>query len=191
MYFHSVDDTTTWKQTTYLATSSDGLRFESMPEPMGLPYLRVFELDEDWWGVAKARGGPGGVLLRASSPNGPFEAGPLFINGMRHAAILVQDDLVEVFFSRIGDEPERLLVTSIDPDKMWREPYEPVLRELIRPEVPYEGADMAIGKSAVGETTSRVNALRDPYVYSSVGGQTYLFYAIAGESGIAVARISR
>ncbi len=197
MFFHSVDDTVTWKQTTYLATSPDGLQFDAGPEPIGPPYLRVFRWEDEWWGLAKVRGGPGGVLLRASAPGGPagpvasFDEGPIFLEGMRHAAVLVQDDVVEIFFSRIGDEPERLLVASFDPSRMWRDPYIVEIRELLRPDHGYEGADRPIHQSAIGETTEPVNALRDPYVFVEEGGETYLFYSIAGENGIAVGRISR
>lgn len=191
MFFHSVDDTTTWKQTTYLATSSEGLRFEAREEPMGLPYLRAFELDGGWWAIAKKRGGPGGVLLQGAGPDGPFTEGPLFLPGMRHGAVLVSDDdRVDVVFSRIGDAPERLLMVTIEPERLWAEPYEPAVRELLRAETDYEGAHLPVDASAVGEETGPVHALRDPHVFVDEG-ETYLFYAVAGEYGIAGARWRR
>lgn len=184
MFFHSVDDTTTWKQTTYLAESSDGLDFVSHDEPKGLPYLRAFELNDRWWAIAKKRGGPGGVLLQASGADGPFTDGPLFLEGMRHGAVLVTDGGVDVVFSRIGDAPERLLITTIEPERMWDTPYEPEIRELLTAERDYEGADLPVGASAVGEETGPVHALRDPHVFRDEE-RTYLFYSIAGEYGIA------
>lgn len=70
---------------------------------------------------------------------------------------------------------------------MWTNPYEPVVRELLAPETTYEGADLPINASAVGEETGPVHALRDPYVFVD-GATTWLFYAVAGEYGIGVAR---
>jgi hypothetical protein len=190
MFFHSVDDTTTWKQTTYLAESSDGLAFEADIEPKGLPYLRAFELNGQWWAIAKQRGGPGGVLLQSPTPKGPFAEGPRFLEGMRHAAVLPHGNTVDIVFSRIGDAPERLLMTTIEPDRMWRSPYQPGVQELLTSETAYEGADLPIEASAVGEEMGPVHALRDPYILRDSSG-TYLFYSVAGEFGIAAARWQR
>jgi hypothetical protein len=190
MFFHSVDDTTTWKQTTYLAESSDGLTFESDAEPRGLPYLRAFELNGQWWVVAKKRGGPGGVLLQSPTPNGPFAEGPLFLEDMRHAAVLPHENTVDMVFFRIGDAPERLLMTTIKPDRMWGSPYQPRVQELLTSEAEYEGANLPVEASAVGEEFGPVHALRDPYIFRDSDG-IYLFYSVAGEFGIAAAKWQR
>jgi len=190
MYFHSVDDTATWKQTTYLATSSDGLTFEAQPQPIGPPYMRVFQMGRTWWAVAKMRGGPGGVLLRSANPAGPFHVGPRILPGMRHAAVLVDGDMAHVFFSRIGDAPERLIVTSFNPKKRWIQTTEPEPLELLRPEYDYEGANLPVSTSKVGEASEPVNALRDPFIFTD-GGTYYLFYSIAGESGIGLAALTK
>lgn len=190
MYFHSVDDTTTWKQTTYLATSSDGLSFQPEPDPIGPPYMRVFRIGTTWWSVAKVRGGPGGLLLRSEDPRGPFHVGPRIIPGMRHAAVVVDGDIAHVFFSRIGDAPERLLVTSFEPKKRWIQMTEPEPVDVLRPELDYEGANLPLSASEVGEANEPVNSLRDPYIFTEYGAH-YLFYSIAGESGIAVAGLTK
>lgn len=190
MYFHSVDDTTSWKQTTYLATSSDGLHFEVERQRIGPPYMRVFRMGRTWWAVAKIRGGPGGVLMRSANPAGPFHVGPRIIPGMRHAAVLVDGNIAHVFFSRIGDAPERLFVTSFDPKKRWIQTSEPEPVELLRPEFAYEGAGLPVTASRIGEASQPVNALRDPCIYTEKGSH-YLFYSVAGESGIALASVLR
>lgn len=189
MYYHSVDDTASWKQTTYLAESFDGLAFRSENQPKGPPYLRAFELGRAWWAIAKVRGGPGGMLLRADGPEGPFEEGPVFLEGMRHGAVLPVGERVEIVFSRIGDAPERLLRVTIDPQEMWNRPVEPQPIELLKPELEYEGGHLPVSNSQVGEEVKPVNALRDPFLFVDSDGETYLFYALAGEYGIGVARV--
>ncbi len=42
----------------------------------------------------------------------------------------------------------------------------------------------------IGALEGPVHALRDPAVYEE-SGKTYLLYAVAGESGIAIARLER
>lgn len=189
MYFHSVDDTTRWLQTTYMATSRDGRSFTSGPQGLAPPYLRVFQIGSTWWGLAKVRGGPGGVLLRAEQPEGPFRVGPRVIPDMRHAAVLVEGQTAHIVFSRIGDEPERLLLTSFNPKRRWIQSQETEVHELLRPQFDYEGANLPVVTSEVGEAAEPVHALRDPCVFSE-GGERFLFYSVAGESGIAVARLS-
>lgn len=188
MYFHGVDDTTTWKQTTYLATSANGVKFEARPRALGPPYMRVFRLAGVWWAVAKVRGGPGGMLLRASSPEGPFRFGPRIIPDMRHAGVLPAGNMVHVFFSRIGDSPERILVTTFNPKRRWIESKESPVYDVIHPSENYEGGNLFTKPSEVGEATEPVRQLRDPFVFSD-NGQHYLFYSIAGEAGIAVATL--
>jgi hypothetical protein len=59
---------------------------------------------------------------------------------------------------------------------------------VLRPTLAYEGANYAIGASDKGSATN-VNQVRDPYILED-GGKTYLYYSIAGESGIAVAELT-
>jgi len=191
MFYHSTDDTTTWNQNTYLATSNDGLSFDGTNDVLGPPYLRAFQVDNEWWAISKVRGGPGGVLLRSESADGPFEEGPTFLEGMRHGAVHVVGSEVELVFSRIGDSPERLMVTTFDPVQMWDNPYAVELRDLLIPEMDYEGANIPVVSSAVGETTGPVNALRDPYYFVDYSNEAFLFYSVAGENGIGVARVIR
>lgn len=189
MYYHSVEDTTSWWQSTFAATSADGLHFKSGYESLGPPYMRVFKMGATWWAIAKVRGGPGGVLLRAKQPEGPFHGGPKILPGMRHATVMVIGNLAHVVFSRIGDEPERLLRTEFDPRKRWIDTSDTSPVDVLWSQNKYEGTDMPMSRSEVGEATERVRALRDPYVFSE-NGEHFLFYSIAGESGIAMARIT-
>jgi len=106
---------------------------------------------------------------------------------VRHVAVQVDGDTLSVVYSRIGDEPERLLASTIDRSVDWTEwePSEP--RTVLAPEHDYEGVEKPIRESAPGLAPERVHELRDPDLFEDSDGRTYLFYAIAGEHGIAAA----
>ena len=52
----------------------------------------------------------------------------------------------------------------------------------------YEGGDLPLVASAVGMAYERKRELRDPAIYEE-GGDIYLLYSVAGESGIGLARV--
>jgi len=52
----------------------------------------------------------------------------------------------------------------------------------------WEGADAPLTPSVRSTAYGQVNQLRDPAIFEE-DGRTYLLYAIAGESGIAIAEI--
>ncbi len=59
--------------------------------------------------------------------------------------------------------------------------------EVMRPHEPYEGANYPITHSKAG-VAIHVHQLRDPYLFEE-NGKYYLFYCVAGETGIAMAEI--
>jgi len=61
--------------------------------------------------------------------------------------------------------------------------------EVLRPERVWEGADAPLSPSLRSTAYGHVNQLRDPAVFEE-GGRVYLLYAVAGESGIAVAEVT-
>ena len=60
--------------------------------------------------------------------------------------------------------------------------------EVLAPELPSEGVDLALAASERGWAPERVRQLRDPGIYEE-DGRTFLLYSIAGEAGIAAAEI--
>ena len=60
--------------------------------------------------------------------------------------------------------------------------------EVLRPERPWEGADAPLEPSIRSVAYGHVNQLRDPAVYVE-DERIYLLYAVAGESGIAIAQL--
>jgi len=178
-------------QDSALAASSDGLHFTPIEGRMGLPYLRRFEWGGESWAISAGDyratpSGPGyhGALLHSAGGRLPFSRVGFLLPRMRHAAALVRGDRALVFFSRKGDAPERILVSSLD---LAKGPALSPPLEVLRPEGAHEGADLPLVASRTGQT-QRAQALRDPDVYEE-GGRTWLFYALAGESGIGLAEI--
>ena len=182
MYFHGLEGV--GLQVSRAAVSVDGVHFVARDEILGAPYLRAFF--HDGWTYAVTMPGQ---LLRSRDGLSGFEAGPrLFEPRMRHPAVLVRGDRLHVFWTRVGDAPERILMSTIDlsPDWMdWRES-QPV--EVLRPERPWEGADLPVEPSIRSVAYGRVNQLRDPTIFEE-HGPTYLLYSVAGESGIAIAEL--
>lgn len=186
MYFHGADTATGGggEQTTRLALSADGLTFEALPDDLGVPYWRVFA--HAGWHYAL---GMPGQIYRSRDGIGGFEAGPApFPPAMRHAAVAVDGDRLAVFYSTIGDCPERILLATIDLRADWRRwrPSAPVT--VLAPEAPWEGGDLPLEPSARGIVRGPVRQLRDPAIFRE-DGRTYLLYAVAGESGIAIAEL--
>lgn len=112
----------------------------------------------------------------------------MFETNQRHTALLKRGNELLVFWTRAGDAPERIYLSRIDISKDWAhwKASEPV--EILRPEHPWEGADAPLLPSQRGTGFGHLNQLRDPAVFEE-DGKTYLLYAVAGESGIALAQL--
>jgi hypothetical protein len=188
MYFHGCDSQAPSRQVSFIATSTDGLEFRAAPQILAPFYLRVFRHEGCHYGVAKLRN-ESGVLLRSADGIAPFELGRRILPRMRHAAVLRRGNAAWLFYSRIGDAPERLLCARIDLDrdwKRWRSEGETVILE---PELEYEGADEPVMPSRPGPAPGRRCELRDPAIFVDEG-IVYLLYTVAGEGGIALAQLA-
>ena len=108
--------------------------------------------------------------------------------GVRHVALSVVGSRMRVYYSRIGDSPERIYFATVnlddDPDD-WKAGSAELV---ISPGTPWEGAHLPLHNSVVGAASGPENALRDPAIFLSEG-KTYLLYACAGENGIGIAEI--
>lgn len=182
MYVHGRD---VGRQVTRAAISVDGLHFQGRPEILGAPYFRVFE--HEGWHYALAMPG---ILYRSRDGLSGFEQGPtLFDPDMRHSALLKRGDSLYVFYTRAGEAPEGIRLATIDLSGPWTGWHESSSVEVLRPERSWEGAGLPVEPSRRGSINVPVNQLRDPAVYEEDGG-VYLLYSVAGERGIALARLS-
>ncbi|HUE75890.1 MAG TPA: hypothetical protein VMP10_03600, partial [Chloroflexota bacterium] len=104
------------------------------------------------------------------------------------SAVSLDQDVLAVFYTEVGDEPERILLSTIRLTPDWHswQQSDPVV--LVEPELPYEGADLPLEPSRRGLVHEPVRQLRDPAIFHE-GGRTYLLYSVAGERGIAIAEL--
>lgn len=181
MLFHGLADH--GEQVSYTATSPDGLSWTVAGEPIAETYLRRFTHRGEAHAMARL-----GTLLRQDR-DGAWETGPSPLPGQaRHVAVFAHGDLLHVFFTRIGDAPERILHTTLDLSPPWPDWQVGPERELLRPERPWEGADQPLRPSFVG-ATAFANELRDPGVFA-FEDRTYLVYAGGGEAVLGLAELT-
>lgn len=182
MYFHGFSVSGTHQ--THLAISSDGLDFEVLPEPLGPPYLRVFQ----WNGCAYAFGVRGKVF-RSSDSGVKFNQSLDILSGnVRHTAVLLMDDILFVFYSMVADRPECILLSEIRLTDNWLDWRASLPQTVLEPEMAYEGANLPMEISDRGWAPEPVRQLRDPAIFQE-DQNTYLLYSVAGERGIAIAQL--
>jgi hypothetical protein len=123
-------------QRSFVATSADGIHFESGTEVLGTAYMRAWR----WDGYVYALGMPG-VFFRSRDGFTDFERGPtLFTRDLRHTAVKLDGDTLQVFYSNAYDCPEH------------------------EPETDYEGADLPLEPSERGWAPEPVRQTRDPCI---------------------------
>ncbi len=184
MYYHGLE--APGRQVTRVATSTDGIHFTAEPEiVVKRSYLRVFEHRGTLYGMAMP-----GQLYRSTDGFSRFTEGPLIFNAnMRHFAMLKRGDALHVFWTRVGDAPERILVSTIDLSREFSDWTDDDAREVLHPERSWEGAEEPVEPSIRSVAYGLVNQLRDPAIYEE-DGNVYLLYAFGGESGIGIAEIA-
>jgi hypothetical protein len=182
MYFHGLEGL--GRQVTRVATSPDGIRFTARPEILGRSYFRVFPHQGYTYAVAMP-----GQFYRSRDGLSAFAEGPLLFNkNMRHAAVLLRAETLYVFWTQVGDTPERILSSTIDVSQDWQTWRATDAVEVLRPERPWEGADAPLVPSIRSVAYGHVNQLRDPAIFVE-DDRIYMLYAVAGESGIAIAEV--
>ena len=176
-------------QVSFVALSENGLDFESLPDPLGHFYFRVFRHDDGFhYALAKNRNA-GGIMYRSRDGLRDFEEGPRILPRVRHKALWLHEGNLYVFFSRGGDAPEHILVSRIenlgDDWHNWRFTT-PI--SVLKSEKVWEGADEPIEESRWGAIHRPVHELRDPAIYEE-DGRVYMLYSTAGEQALAIAEI--
>ncbi len=171
-------------QFTRAALSADGLAFTAREELLGVSYWRAFRWRGWHYGLAMP-----GHVYRSRDPLRGYAEGPvLFSPDMRHAAVQLVGDTLRVYYTDVGDCPERILRAEIAlTDEWWSwRATDPVA--VLAPETGYEGADLPLALSERGSIHEPARQLRDPCIFEDEG-RTWLFYVVAGERGIALAEL--
>ena len=172
------------RQRTRLALSADGINFEVQDGLVGASYLRLFRHGDWFYALAMPA-----QLSRSRDGLSNFELGPKLTDApIRHHALLYHEQHWYVIWTRVGDQPERLLLSQLDTDADWRHWHFGETQELHQAEKTWEGGDLPPDASAYGAVHSRVNQLRDPAIFQE-DGKLYLLYALAGEQGIGIGEL--
>ncbi|MEM8645022.1 MAG: hypothetical protein AAGF86_01640 [Pseudomonadota bacterium] len=183
MYFHGMRSN--GEQQTRLARSRDGVTFTVSDALLGPPYFRVFQHDGFWYAFALPN-----QLLRSTDGESSFEVGPTPLpQSTRHTAVCVRGDKLDVFWSEIGDAPERIYAGRIDLSGDWHTWTLKNKHEVLRAELDWEGATEPITASVAGAVDEPVNQLRDPCVFEEAG-RLYLLYSARGEAAIGIAELT-
>jgi hypothetical protein len=194
-----IDEPMFRQQRSRVAVSSEGLHFSEQPEILASAYLRVFDFKGMVYGITMP-----GLLYRSPDGLAPFERGPLLFGddaqreasffppgqpSIRHLAVLTEGEMLRVFYSRAGDQPECILMSAVDArSDDWHEWQHSPPQIILMPDEPYEGSGLPLKPSTRGSDLEPVRELRDPAVFQE-DGRTYLLYSIAGEQGIGIAEI--
>ena len=207
-------------QFTWVATSPDGLDFNNRIEPVRLStsYVRVFEHGEELYAFDNSSSPK--RALDANNPwepsagyysgstisdlwearSGQFTQEPLLENlglaradlRVRHTAVRVVGDELQVFYTRRGDSPERVMMSTVDLSvgdyENWEFSFPPA--ELLSATSGWEGGQFEPEPSETASAPENVNQLRDPFVFEDTDGSLYLLYAGSGEDGIGMAAMS-
>jgi hypothetical protein len=189
MYFHqpAPKNSPIPGQVSFVAVSGDGLHFVSRPEVLGQFYFRVFRY-RGWYYAFAKNGNVDGVIYRSRDGLTGFEEGPHYVRGVRHTAMWIDRDTLHLLYTKAGDTPERILLSTVDLTKDWRSWSVSEPQVLLEPEQDYEGASLPLRRSTYGAAKGPVRQLRDPAVFAE-GAERYVLYSVAGEQGIAIARL--
>lgn len=139
------------------------------------------------------------ILCRSASLEGPFEEGPVVAQGLRHLDLHLIDEVIYVFFSMIGDCPERIVLATIDTSSSsdWNDWSLLPGPKILMPKHSYEHGDEALQRTHEGPAHHR-HEVRDPrFLPLPDEGNNknakilsgLLFYVVQGERGISVARV--
>jgi hypothetical protein len=194
-------------QLTCYAESTDGLDFTSDTVYLAQPYLRTFFRGGWYYGFS---GGFRRHFSRSRDRRSPFEVGPVLeIQGedftdfstydrddpgappvyrMRHVCFHRRGDDLDIYYSCVGDRPERIKRTRVDLTAGWEEWRGCRPAEVLQSERDWEGVEEPLVRSEGGSKHEPVHELRDPYVHEE-NGRAYLFYSVAGEQGIGLAEV--
>jgi hypothetical protein len=108
---------------------------------------------------------------------------------MRHPAVWVENDRLHLFFSRVGDAPERILASTVEPLDDWNAWRPSTEQTVVFPK------DMRPSMSEwhlprYGPAHIVMRPLRGPFVFEDEG-ELYLLYTVGGEHGSAMAKLRK
>lgn len=187
LYYHGVVEGSL--QMTKVAESDDGIDFTAREGILGLPYMRIFTYRGEHYSIAMP-----GILYKSKDGLSDFEVRNrwLFSSNVRHAGLHLEGEDLYIFFSKVGDSPERIYYTRMNLHaEDWNDWAVEPPRELLRPERAWEGASLSIAPSLRGAMGEAANQLRDPDIFQDADEKLYLLYTGAGEQAIGIASLDK
>lgn len=195
-----------WSQPTLMYTSEDGFQWNHVQQKnLFYSSTSVYfysstpvynSRDGYFYIVSRINGEKGVVLHRSTSLFGPFEQGPQLGLGLRHFDLMLVEGIMFIFYSMIGDHPERVLLASIDTTftANWTDWKLLPGPRILKPEYWYEHGNELIGPTNEGIARIR-HKVRDPRFLPDLESNSkhisgLLFYSVQGEKGIAMARVT-
>ncbi len=186
MYFHG--RLADGRQRSRVAVSKDGISWTTLEPVLGYAYFRVFRHKNAWFSLTMP-----GFFCRSADGFGEFEVGDIvFCNEMRHSAVLKRGNKLHVFWSRVGDAPERILHSTVDLSgdwRLWRPDTVADAATVHQPLERWEGASLPNQPSVRGAIMRPVNQLRDPAIFEE-DGEVYLVYSLQGEFGLGIGKLA-
>ena len=176
-------------QGTRVGVSSNGLNFAVRETLLGPAYFRVLRNNDAFYAFAR-----GGELLKSPDGFAAFESRGVPAGlpaNIRHVALWQRSEKhMTLFHTVIGEAPEVVYGCKFIMDGDWRKWRAEASEEVLRPEFPYEGADFPPTPSERGAIDVPANQLRDPDIFIDEDGTVFMTYSVAGEAGIALARVA-
>ena len=185
LYFHGLIDGRL--QMSKVALSNDGIHFSTNDDIITLPYLRMFQYRDAYYGIAMP-----GFLYRSEEGLSDFKVRKrwLFEPNARHFGIWLDGEKLHIFYTIVGDVPERIMHTQMDlSSSNWNDWMVGNSQEVLRPSQAWEGINEPLLPSIRGEMSKTVNQLRDPDIFQDVDGQLYMTYTGGGEQAIGLTHL--
>ena len=171
-------------QETRHANSSTGLSFTTLDSIIGPSWLAVFRYGGRWYGI----GSRDRCLYSSDTPTNPFDRKQTLLQNGRHFGVHCDGDQLEVYYSKSDDQPERILRTDITLSANSSDWKLGKTIEVLAPEMEYEGSNIPVDVSQQRSYSERRQMVRDPSIFVDHGSK-YMYYALAGETGIGVAEL--
>lgn len=196
-------------QNTCYAESNDGLHFVTEHICLGPSYMRVIQWNGWYYGFG---GGSARDLWRTRNVHELFEQGPKLnieredytdsetitrenkkdpnfpIYRMRHPGLHLRNHELEIYYSNVGDTPERIKCTTVDLRPDWTKWRGSAPEEILHTKKEYEGSDLPNVPSDGGSSHVRVHQVRDPYIFIEEESK-YLICSVAGETGLGIVEL--
>ena len=193
MFFHGIQ-LNGQDQMTFIARSKDGISFSAGEAPIADFYFRTVQYKDQWIGMAR-----GGVMYISDSVDGNYRklSNRVFErrhphgnarDNIRHIALNVSGEKLDVYYSQTGDAPERIYRSSIRLGGAVENWVDEDMELVIKPQAAWEGSNLPLAPSRLGAAYGPRNELRDPAIFLW-NNRTFLLYSAAAENSIGITEI--